>query len=135
MSPTKNTLIIGVVFLAVGSLFSESGLAECQDNIAKISSISMKVLKEIYQSLGADEVILDVRTREEYLAGHVPGAINIPHTEVENYVSELSKYKTIYVHCKSGKRAKIAIEALAKRGLNNLVLVKDSGMADWIGQH
>lgn len=64
----------------------------------------------------------------------MPGAKNINHEGIEKHASELSSYERIYVHCRSGKRAQIAVDALTKTGLNNLVLVKDSGMADWIEQ-
>jgi rhodanese-related sulfurtransferase len=100
--------------------------------MAQIPTLHMKALKDKYRSLNHHELILDVRTPEEYAEGHIPGARNITHEEVENYLQELNRYQTVYVHCRSGKRAQTAVDTLSKRGLCNLILIKDSGMIDWI---
>ena len=92
-------------------------------------------LKDLYETLpklGKNDVILDVRGQDEYQSGHIPGALNIPVTEVANHAQELSKYETVYIHCKRGGRAKTAFAALSQAGLNNLVCVGDAGMDAWI---
>ncbi len=68
-------------------------------------------------------VILDVRTPAEFAAGHVPGAINIPHDEIPTRIAELepSKGKTIVAYCRSGKRAGIALAALHDAGFAKLM--------------
>lgn len=67
-------------------------------------------------------IILDVRTAQEYAEQHIEGAINISHTEIEDKLSMLSQYKdsTVVVHCRSGKRAKIAQEVLIKNGFTHV---------------
>lgn len=85
-----------------------------------------------HQKLAADEVILDVRNRDEYASGHIANALNIPLPEISSHVEELKKYQTVYIHCKRGGRAKTAFEALAHAGLKNLVCVHDAGMDSWI---
>lgn len=62
-------------------------------------------------------VIIDVRTKEEYEAGHVVGAINVPYDELENY-DGIDMEKTVMVYCQSGKRSAIAYEVLSGRGYN-----------------
>ena len=66
--------------------------------------------------------ILDVRSPEEFAAGHLPGAVNVPHLEIEARLSELPSDQSteIVVHCKSGKRASYAEETLAAAGYTNL---------------
>lgn len=98
----------------------------------KNPSIHMKDLKDKYNALNPGELILDVRTPEEFAEGHLPGAKNINHEGVDQYAPELKNYSKVYVHCRSGKRAQMAVDALEARGLNNLVLIKDSGMMDWV---
>ncbi|MBZ9610678.1 rhodanese-like domain-containing protein [Rheinheimera maricola] len=67
-------------------------------------------------------VWLDVRSAEEFAAGHLPGAINIPHTEVVKGLEtlKLDKNRDIALYCGSGRRAGIAIEALQQQGYTNL---------------
>ena len=74
-----------------------------------------------------DTIIVDVRTKEEYETGHIKGAINIPHYEINEKI-DLDKSKTIMVYCKSGTRSAIAYEALKKLGYN----VVDLGAYDSI---
>jgi rhodanese-related sulfurtransferase len=92
----------------------------------------MKTLHEKLGKLNKTEVILDVRGRDEYAEGHVPGAINIPHDEVSQHATQLKSYEKIYIHCRSGKRAQIAFADLEKQGLKNLVCISTGGMLDWI---
>ena len=76
-------------------------------------------------------IIIDARTQEEYDEGHIPGAILIPEYEIANRAEkELpDKNQLILVYCRSGRRSKIAAEALAKLGYTN---VKEfGGIIDW----
>lgn len=92
----------------------------------------MQDLKEKLGKLSADELILDVRSADEYRGGHVPGSRNIPHDQVGAHIAELKKYKHIYVHCQAGGRAGRASEALMNAGLTNVVCISSSGMGEWI---
>ncbi len=67
-------------------------------------------------------VVLDVRTPEEFAAGHLPGAINIPHTELASRVAELegARENDIVVYCRSGARAATALGVLEKSGFKRL---------------
>ena len=67
---------------------------------------------------GNAPLILDVRTPREYEAGHIPGAVNIPHTELNGRISELesNRNEEIVVHCQSGPRAGIAQSILSRAG-------------------
>jgi phage shock protein E len=83
--------------------------------------ISVQEVTELIKS-GTAPVILDVRSEEEFAKGHIPGAINISHTEVGARMSEisLSKSDQVIVHCQSGGRARLAQAVLDKNGFTNL---------------
>ena len=70
----------------------------------------------------AGALIIDARSAEEYNSGHVEGAINIPHDQVEKMLSKVGddKSKEIVVYCKSGRRAGIALSSLVKAGYKNV---------------
>lgn len=92
----------------------------------------MSDLHRIYKQLGKNELILDVRGRDEYAEGHVPGSRNIPHDEVGRYAQELASFEKIYLHCRSGKRAQVARESLEHYGLKNIICIWNGGMLDWL---
>ena len=93
--------------------------------------ISADELHSRIENLSSEDLILDVRSPSEFNDGHIEGAQNTPHEEVTNEVEDLKKYKTVYVHCKMGGRAKIAAQALQEAGLENIVCVSDGGMQRW----
>ena len=62
-------------------------------------------------------IIVDVRTNEEYLEGHIKESINIPY-DIINEATNLDKNKTIMVYCRSGKRSAIAYNKLKELGYN-----------------
>ena len=89
--------------------------------------------EEAKQIMDSEEgyIILDVRTQEEYDQGHIPGAIVISHEEItekaENVLSD--KDQLILVYCRSGRRSKIAAEALVELGYTNIK--EFGGISDW----
>ncbi len=70
----------------------------------------------------AAPLILDVRSSREYAAGHVPGAISIPHTELAGRLGELgiNKLDELVVYCHSGKRTALAGQVLARAGYTSV---------------
>ncbi len=68
-----------------------------------------------------DGVLLDVRTQEEYLDGHIEGSINIPLQEIDKISQNVqNKSVAIFVYCRSGARSKKAVDILAKMGYDNV---------------
>lgn len=67
--------------------------------------------------------ILDVRTASEYSAGHVPGAVNVPFTEIGARLSEIpaGPDDELIVYCGHGPRAWMAGARLGRRGFRRLV--------------
>jgi rhodanese-related sulfurtransferase len=94
--------------------------------------ISLIEFYNLHRNLASGEIILDVRRPEEYAEAHIKGAKNIPVDQLAGHLDELKQYKTIYIHCKRGGRAKTAFEALSAAGLKNMLCVHDAGMDAWI---
>lgn len=97
-----------------------------------MQKISMHELHQKLPRLGPRELILDVREPDEFREGHILGSKNIPVGEVGSRFEELKGYDRVYIHCRAGRRAQNAFFELEKKGLNNLVCIADSGMADWV---
>ena len=92
--------------------------------------ITPEEAKKIMNS-GEEIVILDVREQDEFDQGHIPGAMLIPYTEIENEAEERipDKGKQILVYCRSGRRSKIAADTLSKLGYKNIK--EFGGIIDW----
>lgn len=75
-------------------------------------------------------ILLDVRTEEEYITGHIPNSTLIPLDELEERINELKdKNQKILVYCKSGRRSVIACEILDAYGYTNVYNI--GGVVDW----
>ena len=79
-------------------------------------------------------IILDVRRPDEYAAGHIPNAINVPNESIgTSDIPELpDKNQLIMVYCRSGRRSKEVAEKLVKLGYKNIV--EFGGILDWKGE-
>lgn len=74
---------------------------------------------------GGNQVILDVRTKDEVKDGALKNSIHIPLDEIEKRISELPKGKEMLIHCSTGARAEMAKAALDKAGFKSRVLIAD----------
>ncbi len=60
--------------------------------------------------------LLDVRTAEEFSAGHIPAAVNIPVDDLRAHLGELPHDRDIAVYCQAGQRAYLATRILRQKG-------------------
>ena len=66
-------------------------------------------------------VLLDVRTPEEYRAGHIPGSKNVPLQTIDKVASVAENKDTLlYVYCQSGARSRQAVSLLQGMGYTNV---------------
>ena len=65
---------------------------------------------------GTDALLLDVREPHEFEAGHIPGSINLPLSQLRDRYAELSKTRDIWISCGVGQRAYYAMRFLAPLG-------------------
>ena len=92
--------------------------------------------EELQNKLNAQEnfVLLDVRTQEEFDAGHIAGAILLPYDEIAFKAATVlpDKEKEIVLYCRSGRRSAIAKKALVELGYKD---VEDfGGINRWKGE-
>lgn len=111
----------------------ESGASESTAIKVKQNSYEQITQEEAKRLMDTekDYIIIDARTEEEFREGHIEGAILIPEYEIgKRAEKELpQKDQLILVYCRSGRRSKIASQALADSGYTN---VKEfGGIIDW----
>ena len=78
-----------------------------------------------------DHVLIDVRTPDEYKAGYIPTAVNIPVDLIGQNPPEGSKDQLLIVYCRSGNRSARAADIL--RGLGYSNIVDFGGISRWDG--
>ncbi len=83
-----------------------------------INAEKAKELMETFEKF----VLLDARSEEEFLEGHIPGAIVIPHNEIlEKAEAKIpEKDVPLFVYCRSGNRSKTAAKDLASLGYTEI---------------
>ena len=105
-------------------------LVSCNAQSQEFESLSVEDYAKAIEDTAV--VRLDVRTAEEFAAGHIANAINIDVMQSDFEVKAkgtLPKGKTIAVNCRSGKRSKRAAAILVKNGFK--VIELDAGYNDW----
>lgn len=85
----------------------------------------------LIHDMGDRLTIIDVRTPEEFAAGHLDGAVNLDLEggQFSRLIAELPKNEAYLVYCHTGRRSALAAETMVKAGFTN---VRDmGGIADW----
>jgi rhodanese-related sulfurtransferase/predicted heme/steroid binding protein len=119
------------VFL-LGSLFlgTPSFLFASESTLPKSPYVSSETVRN-WQKAGRDFLFVDVRRPDEYEAGHLPGAINIPYDDLKNRKDEVPLDKPTVFYCTlSSWRAPYAANLLADAGYNNTYIL-DGGASGW----
>jgi len=79
-----------------------------------------------------DALVLDVRDKKEFAAGHIPNARNIPLAELDGRLREIEKFKShpVVINCQPGMRPAAVFGALKKDGFGEVFMLRD-GIRGW----
>ncbi|MBR1815181.1 MAG: rhodanese-like domain-containing protein [Lachnospiraceae bacterium] len=72
----------------------------------------------INEAVNNEGIIVDIREKEDFAKGHIPMAINLPLSDIENGNIGLPKNKIILVYCENGGGSMMAARILANNGYN-----------------
>lgn len=92
-----------------------------------LSLLILLSLTVFSQAAPQSELMIDVRTPAEFVAGHIAGAINIPLDQLQHRpepLKRLNKDRPMVVYCHSGRRSALALSLLEQQGYKN---VRDGG--------
>jgi len=136
---SKKTFIIsGIIFIIFGGIFmitssqnnDSTGTSQENSTISKTETKSaifetiatVQYLKKRLEAKNPNDILLDVRTPEEFSEGHIQGAINLDmqNPNFSSEIQNLDKTKTYIVFCRSGNRALTASQEMSKIGLNTV---------------
>ena len=75
---------------------------------------------------GDEMAILDVRTKKEFAAGHIDGAMLIPIDDLRENLDRLDRQEQIIIYCKTGYRAYLGLRILKNSGFSDIRLLNGS---------
>ncbi|MDP2772154.1 MAG: rhodanese-like domain-containing protein [Nocardioides sp.] len=87
-------------------------------------------VNQVATALQDDACVIDVREIGEYVAGHVPGAINIPMGRLMSRLDELDRGAPVYLICATGNRSGAMADALVAQGFDAVNVV--GGTSAWV---
>lgn len=95
----------------------------CNEQLLNIKEI---MYDELLEKVKQGTILIDVRTRQEFLEGHLEGAILIPYYEISKKVADIipNKNQAIILYCQNGGRSQKAYKTLNNMGYNNIYNLK-----------
>lgn len=95
--------------------------------------VTVETFKEVVEAEAGNSSVdfINVCTPAEYKEQHIMGVRNVPLDQIVNRVEEFTGKKTVYVHCRSGKRAQAAIAALHTAGVTAELVNVEGGLLAW----
>ena len=117
--------ILILIAMLVGCTLS-SGVGE-KNTYEKITAMEAKKMMDEKSGY----IILDVRTKDEYKGGHIPGAVLLPNESIGKDTIDIlpDKDQIILIYCRSGRRSKEAAAKLVNLGYTNIY--EFGGIIDW----
>ena len=95
-----------------------------------VDRVARMTVQELHER--RDEVqILDVREREEWDAGHIPGSVHVPYHDLQAIPGALDAERPIAAICGSGQRSAVAASMLKRLGARDVIHVVDGGVGRW----
>lgn len=102
----------------------------CVEQQLVYKTISVSDARAMMQS-SSNVLVIDVRTPEEYVQGHLKGAINIPLSDLPPRIEALEQNRPILVYCQTGYRSAQASSILVKAGFTKVYNL-EGGIIAWI---
>ncbi|MDH6371514.1 rhodanese-related sulfurtransferase [Paenibacillus sp. PastF-3] len=116
----------------LSSLMSRLGFGKSESVTVRVKTLKVVEFRsELEQS--KNKLLIDVREPDEYKSGFIPGAKNIPLSQLEKRLGEIPKDRDVLLYCRSGMRSKSAASILSKQRYTRLAHLQ-GGVSSWDGK-
>ena len=126
-------ILLTAIALLVTACSSGGQVMDGEDMVRSFTQISQEEARKMMEK-DDGHIIIDVRRQDEFVTGHIPGAVCIPNESIgEEKPEELPDTdQIILVYCRSGNRSKQASQKLFDMGYTNVY--EFGGIIDWTGE-
>ena len=106
------------------------GMTSWREEKLPVEMVQRMTVAELKQAWGDGVQLLDVRERDEWDEGHVPGSLHVPYHDLDAIPDGLDRNRPVAVACNSGPRAAVAAGLLKRHGLDDVIHIVDGGVTD-----
>jgi hydroxyacylglutathione hydrolase len=99
--------------------------------VERVERLTLSELHDRWEDEGHGIQLLDVRERDEWDAGHIPGSIHCPYHDMRELPEGLDPERPVAAFCSSGQRAAVAASLLKRLGASDAIHVVDGGVPRW----
>jgi rhodanese-related sulfurtransferase/glyoxylase-like metal-dependent hydrolase (beta-lactamase superfamily II) len=109
------------------------GMTSWREDQRPVARIARMTVPELHERLeeGAPLQVVDVRERDEWESGHIPGSVHRPYHDIDAVPPGIDPARPVAAICASGQRAAVAASLLARHGARDVVHVVDGGVPAW----
>ncbi|MGL4910863.1 MAG: rhodanese-like domain-containing protein [Romboutsia sp.] len=97
----------------------EDGVSEYEYDLVEYTDLTASQFEKMI-SENSDAIILDPRDKKDFSKGHIENSINIPLSEIESRLDELSKDKPVLIYCNVGRKSAEAANILQNNGFSKV---------------
>ncbi len=122
--------LAGAVGLRDFAGYLDGGMTSWREEQLPVERVARMTVPELHAR--SDEIqILDVREREEWDAGHIPGSVHTPYHDLDAVPDGLDPERPIAAICSAGQRSAVAASLLKRLGVHDVIHVVDGGVGRW----
>ncbi len=110
------------------------GMTSWREDKLPVERVARLTVPELHARWGAGREglqILDVRERDEWDAGHIPGSVHMPYHDIDAIPDGVDPGRPVAAICASGQRAAVAASLLSRYGAADAIHVVDGGVPEW----
>ena len=126
----RAAVLAGSVGLRADAGYLDGGMTSWREERLPVDRVARMTVAELYD--GWDRVqVLDVRERDEWEDGHIPGSVHVPYHDLHALPQALDPERPIAAICGSGQRSAVAASLLKRLGARDVIHVVDGGVPHW----
>ncbi|HZB77339.1 MAG TPA: MBL fold metallo-hydrolase [Solirubrobacteraceae bacterium] len=123
-------VLAGAVGLRAVAGYLDGGMTSWREERLPVDRVARMTVSELHD--GWDRVqVLDVRERDEWEDGHIPGSVHVPYHDLHALPQALDPERPIAAICGSGQRSAVAASLLKRHGATDVIHVVDGGVPLW----